>query len=859
MNGKPRTEALALRILRVYSVPLFIALAPLTQPCRCVAAGAAVPWGYSFAPMPEGLSNLVAVSSGTYVNLGLRSDGTVVLWGYNYFDPVSPTNVPAGLTNVVQIVVGYAHQLARRSDGTVVAWGAGPPNGTNIFDYGQSAVPASMTNATAIATGNDFSMALRPNGTVAVWGAITNLPAHWTNIVAIAAGTIHALGLKANGTVLAYQENIYSSVVTNVPANLSNVVAIAGGGTFSLALRTDGTVTAWGFGDYGQTVVPPGLSNVVGIACGEYHALAIRSDHTVVAWGAGVPGSNAWPHFAQSAVPACLSNVTAVSAGYFNSLALNNGSPAFITPPAGQTNFTGVTIGFNPVAVGLEPLGYQWQHNGTNIAGATALSLSLTNVQLTDAGSYRLIASNPYGTAVSPEAWLALSNAAPLITKQPASQSVLITSNVLLSINFTGSVPITCQWRRNDSDVPGAAGSALLLTNVHLSDGGDFTAVLANSFGAVTSAVATVSVTPSIVIGWGYGGYGQTNHPPGLTNVIAVAGGTLHSVALQENGVVVAWGGWGSGQTNVPPGLTNVVAIAAGGDFCVALRDDGRVTAWGDNAFGQTNVPASLTNAVAIGAGDLHALAVKSDGTLSGWGRFRVFDRTINVPFWIPAGLSNMIAVATGNEQALALRANGTVAAWGYNFTPGLTNPPASLTNAVAIACGYTHCLALRSDRTVVAWGNNTYGQTSVPAGLSNVVAIAAGNYHCLALKRDGTVVAWGAGTNATGSNFPLAGQARVPAGLENVVAIAGGEHHTLAVRDLRPQSLVPVRSGWSNSVFNVFVPTRPGRIYLLESKDSLSDTNWRPLRLTAGTGTLTPLTDNAATNSQRFYRARSW
>jgi hypothetical protein len=65
-------------------------------------------------------------------------------------------------------------------------------------------------------------------------------------------------------------------------------------------------------------------------------------------------------------------------------------------------------------------------------------------------------------------------------------------------------------------------------------------------------------------------------------------------------------------------------------------------------------------------------------------------------------------------------------------------------------------------------------------------------------------MVAWGAGTNAAPSSFPRNGQARVPAGLEKVVTIAAGERHTLAVRDLRPKSLVPVRSAWSNSIFNL-------------------------------------------------------
>jgi alpha-tubulin suppressor-like RCC1 family protein len=44
------------------------------------------------------LKNVVAIAAGYYHSLALKSDGTVVAWGYNY---EGETNVPAGLTNVV--------------------------------------------------------------------------------------------------------------------------------------------------------------------------------------------------------------------------------------------------------------------------------------------------------------------------------------------------------------------------------------------------------------------------------------------------------------------------------------------------------------------------------------------------------------------------------------------------------------------------------------------------------------------------------------------------------------------------------------------------------------------------------------
>jgi hypothetical protein len=117
------------------------------------------------------------------------------------------------------------------------------------------------------------------------------------------------------------------------------------------------------------------------------------------------------------------------------------------------------------------------------------------------------------------------------------------------------------------------------------------------------------------VVAWGHDGYGQKDVPLGLTNVVAIAAGQFHSLALQANGVVVGWGEGDSGQTNVPAGLTNVVAIAACGYFSLALQANGTLAAWGDNFYGESNIPAGLTNVVAIAAGFFHSLALEYDGS----------------------------------------------------------------------------------------------------------------------------------------------------------------------------------------------------------------------------------------------------
>jgi hypothetical protein len=73
---------------------------------------------------------------------------------------------------------------------------------------------------------------------------------------------------------------------------------------------------------------------------------------------------------------------------------------------------------------------------------------------------------------------------------------------------------------------------------------------------------------------------------------------------------VVVWGDNTFGQTNVPADLTNLVAIAAGDFHTLALQADGNVVGWGDDSYGQTNVPAGLGKVFAVASGNYQGLAL---------------------------------------------------------------------------------------------------------------------------------------------------------------------------------------------------------------------------------------------------------
>ena len=71
----------------------------------------------------------------------------------------------------------------------------------------------------------------------------------------------------------------------------------------------------------------------------------------------------------------------------------------------------------------------------------------------------------------------------------------------------------------------------------------------------------------------------------------------------------------------MPTGLTNIIAVAGGAEHSLALKDDGSVIAWGRHDLYQTNVPATVTDAIAISAGGQQSLALRRDGTVAQWGQ----------------------------------------------------------------------------------------------------------------------------------------------------------------------------------------------------------------------------------------------
>ena len=365
-------------------------------------------WGDDFAgqlDMPPDFGPVVAVAAGSDHSLALKADGTVVGWGDNTF---GQTSVPAGATNLVAIAAFGSQNMALRGDGVVLAWGDN--------DRGLTTVPASASNVMAIATSDTHSIALRADGSTPAWGTGAGLTINSLApgpITAVAAGTWYSMALATNTVTLYGLSETFPSGITAISAGPSN----------QLALDVFGNVTAYAFlknSVITQWTLPSAIGGIAAFGSGQGHLLFLETN--------GIPISIGDNAFGQTNVPAVASNMVAVASGYTHNLALlGSGRTAIASRAYSRTQTVGDTVCLVANSIGNAPATYQWQRNGTNIPGATTAALVLSPARWSDAGAYRAIASDAFGSATGPETDITMGP--PTLQLDGSGSGVLVSSN----------------------------------------------------------------------------------------------------------------------------------------------------------------------------------------------------------------------------------------------------------------------------------------------------------------------------------------------------------------------------------------------------------------------------------------------
>jgi hypothetical protein len=170
--------------------------------------------------------------------------------------------------------------------------------------------------------------------------------------------------------------------------------------------------------------------------------------------------------------------------------AITSGPSNVAVAVGGSATFTVTTTGDGPIT-------YQWKKDGVAIPGATSSSLTFNPVYATNGGSYVVTVTNPGGSFDSAAATL---RTGPGIVASPASTNRPVGSSVTFGVSAIGGTPLSYQWQKEGVDIGGATSVSFTLNGLTTNNAGNYTVVVTNDLGSITSAVAVLTISLPAVI-----------------------------------------------------------------------------------------------------------------------------------------------------------------------------------------------------------------------------------------------------------------------------------------------------------------------------------------------------------------------
>lgn len=258
---------------------------------------------------------------------------------------------------------------------------------------------------------------------------------------------------------------------------------------------------------------------------------------------------------------------------YFNGFQLMPyPAPEIVTqPPANANGIVATSASLSVSASNPGTITYQWQkstdsgvtfNNIDAIANPTAATatLAFSNLQMSDAGTYRVLVSTPGGSVTSSQTVFTVSpNPSPVFSLHPASQTVIEGETVTFTALATAPSGVSYQWLKGNNPIDGATGSSHSIAVASLADSGSYTVTATNGFGTATSNAATLNVVNSLPIPAFPGAEG-----PGSTASGGRGGDIYHVTTLDDDIAAPIAGSLRYGLSNAPVGGRTIVFDVGG-------------------------------------------------------------------------------------------------------------------------------------------------------------------------------------------------------------------------------------------------------------------------------------------------------
>ena len=182
----------------------------------------------------------------------------------------------------------------------------------------------------------------------------------------------------------------------------------------------------------------------------------------------------------------------------------SDSSPLVILQPLHDVTVEqGGTATFHVVAAGAAAFNYRWSFNDQVLSNEVSDTLVLINVRPSDAGTYRVTASNgPW--EISSSANLTVTGAgtnAPVIQMHPQSRIAGLGTSVQFTVTALSSSPLTYQWFFNGGAIPAGTNAVLWLTTLGETNAGTYHVIVSNSGGSTISRPAVLNLFSSSLSG----------------------------------------------------------------------------------------------------------------------------------------------------------------------------------------------------------------------------------------------------------------------------------------------------------------------------------------------------------------------